>query len=347
MRKSSNSQTSFVSSGPLRKSRLRSPTLCLAVLAVIAAPSAAQETELVTAVSDQYPSISPDGTKVVFESNRGGSIDQIFVLDLVTNEVEQLTDSPEQNETPKWSPDGSKILFARRMAEEPRSAWEVFDMDPDGSNQRQLTYSQGHDGHARYNADGSLIVFNSARSTDFSGLSEEHLDTGGYNYEIYVMRSDGSDVRRLTDFHEWDTYPSISPDGRHLLWRRVLPDGGSGRSGRNSEIFLADVDGSNVRNLSQDPSFDGYPVWSPDGRFIAFASNRDGESLLEFNLYLMHFESGEIIRLTETIPNVEQVRPSWSPDGRSIIFNRDFPDGRAEIHILNVPTTAEASAGRE
>jgi len=319
-------------------------TLCFVVqlTVLMITNAAAQETQRLGVVSDQYPSFSPDGKSITFESNRAGPVDQIFVMDLTSGEVTQLTHSIEQNEGPVWSPDGASILFSRRITDTPRTAWDVFSMNRDGLNVRNLTNSPGHDDHPRYSPDGSKIVFNSARRTDFAKLTEHELDNGGYNYDIYIMNADGGEPARLTDYFEWDTYPSISRDGKKLLWRRVLPEGGSGESGLNSEIYMSDIDGKNIKNLTNHPSFDGYPVWSPDGAHIAFASNRDGSAPLEFNIYLMDNKSGAVTRLTETIAGVEQVRPAWSPDGRSIVFNRDFPGGRAEIHVLDLSKNLDA-----
>ena len=95
-------------------------------------------------------------------------------------------------------------------------------------------------------------------------------------------------------------------------------------------------DGSDVRNLSDHPDFDGYPTFSPDGSWVAFASNRDGNTPTEFNLYLVDLNGEHLTQLTETITGVEQVRPAFCTDGKRIVFNRDWPDGRVEIHILEV-----------
>lgn len=307
-----------------------------AIATIIAGPVPvlAQETQQLAIVKDIYPSVSPDGTKIVFESNRSGPVDQIFILDLQTKEITQLTDTDEENETPVWSPDGMKILFARHVPEDPEPAWDIFEMNADGSNVRNLSQSPGHDGHHHYSPDGQFIVFNSSRQTDLAQLTKEQRDGYQYNYEIYRMNADGGNPKRITVYDEWDTFPSVSPDGSRLLWRRILPEGGIGASGLNSEIMISDITGQNIRNLTNNPYFDGYPSWSPDGRHIAFASNREGKSRSDFNIYVMDVETAMVRRLTETISNVEQVRPTWFPDGKRLAFNRDYPDGKSEIHIL-------------
>ncbi len=117
--------------------------------------------------------------------------------------------------------------------------------------------------------------------------------------------------------------------------RWILPSRGNSDSGRNSEVFIMDRDGSNIRNLTNHPDFDGYPSWSPDSRYILFASNQDGENFLDFNVYVMKADGTKLRKLTETISEVEQVRPMFSPDGTKIIFNRDYPDGRIEMHVID------------
>jgi Tol biopolymer transport system component len=279
-----------------------------------------------TAVRDAYPFWSPDGKQIVFQSDRHNSMmgdREIYLMDADGTNIKRLTFREESDETPVWSPDGSKILFSSYITAENN---ELFLMNTDGSNIIQLTYHPGRDGHQKYSPDGTRIIFNSQR--DDEGQSEIR------NYEIYEMDLDGSHVKRLTDFPEWDTYPSISPDGSKIVWRRVLPTGGNSSSGRNSEIFVMNRDGSDPMNMTNSPAFDGYPSWSPDGMKIAFASNRNGKTRGNFHIYIMDSDGSNVTKILDNDALVEDARPIWSPDGSKIIFNRQYIADESSIDIL-------------
>ena len=279
-----------------------------------------------TAVRDAYPFWSPDGKQIVFQSDRHNSMSgdrEIYIMDADGTDIRRLTFREESDESPVWSPDGSKILFASYVTAENN---ELFLMNTDGSNIIQLTNHPGRDGHQKFSPDGTRIIFNSQR--DDEGKNEIR------NYEIYEMNLDGSDVRRLTDFPEWDTYPSISPDESKIVWRRVLPTGGNSSSGRNSEIFVMNRDGSDPMNLTNHPAFDGYPSWSPDCLKIVFASNRNGKTRGNFHIYIMDSDGSNVTKILDNEASVEDARPIWSPDGSKIIFNRQYIADESSIDIL-------------
>lgn len=284
-----------------------------------------------TAVRDAYPYWSPDGRQIVFQSDRHdvmmGDRD-IYVMRADGTGIKRIIHRAESDETPVWSPDGSEILFSSYITEENN---ELFIMNIDGTGVRRLTNHPGRDGHQRFSPDGTSIIFNSQRDDDGSGEV--------INYEIYEMNKDGRNVRRLTDFPGWDTYPSISPDGTRILWRRVLPAGGNTESGRNSEVFVMNRDGSNPINLTNHPAFDGYPTWSPDGSKITFASNRAGESRGNFHIYIMDADGSNVTKILENDAMVEDARPQWSPDGSRILFNRQYiaDESSMDIMIIELP----------
>jgi Tol biopolymer transport system component len=144
------------------------PALIGLIILLIAVPSYAQEASVplrltpkrITNVIDSYPMSSPDGSKIVFESNRTGSA-EIYTMDVDGKNLVQLTHNKASNHSPVWSPDGSKIVFASDGEQQ----WEIYIMNADGSNLKRLTNQAGDDGHPHWSPDGKRIVFNSARTT--------------------------------------------------------------------------------------------------------------------------------------------------------------------------------------
>jgi TolB protein len=107
---------------------------------------------------------------------------------------------------------------------------------------------------------------------------------------------------------------------------------------RNSEVFVADVDGTNEINLSKSAAFDGWPVWSPDGKTIAFASNRAGPANVG-EIYLINPDGSGLRQLTTGPRGFAQ--PTWSPDGRKIFVYEDVETAEYEyggIAVIDLPS---------
>ncbi len=165
---------------------------------------------------ENNPAISFDGKKVAFNGGDEGNqlTWEIYILDLYTGEETQLTDNNVIDAHPDWSPDDSKIVFGsfRDPQENPSSTADIYYMmSNDGSALTQLTDSSWEDNDPEWSPDGARIVFKSTQNTQQGGREE-----------IYIMRSDGTEVQRLTTTCGWqsDHDPSWSPNSDQILFTR-------------------------------------------------------------------------------------------------------------------------------
>lgn len=289
----------------------------------------------VTSVNDAYPSLSPDGRTLLFQSDRSGHV-ALWVADSDGGNPRILFDHPGgEPVTPAWSPDGKFIVFAMRPdgAAAPSES-DIFIVASDGRNPRNLSNAPGDDSHPHWSSDGQRIFFNAPLS--FPDAPSGEREIAG----IFSMRPDGTNVRRHIACTALCTFPVPSPDGRRIAFRKVLDEPGrdweQNSVSRNSEIFVADIDGRNLRNLSNDPAFDGWPSWTADGRFVVFSSNRDGVRATG-QIYRVSVEGGAPERLTLS-NGWSRAQPSPASDGRIFVYELK-EDEQAQIgHIAVIPS---------
>lgn len=188
---------------------------------------------------------------------------------------------------------------------------EIFSMDPDGTDQINLSNNAANDENPSWSPDGKRIAFDSFRDG---------------NREIYVMNADGSNQTRLTFLSATDMDPSWSPDGTKIAFQ-------SSRDGTLG-IYVMNADGTNqVRLTFNSGALDLEPSWSPDGTKIVFDSNRDGN----FEIYVMNADGTSQTRLTNSNPAVDGT-PAFSPDGTKIVFERQVGSG-FQIFVMNANGT--------
>ena len=259
------------------------------------------------------------------------------------------------DDTPAWSPDGSRIAFTSFRY----GRGDIWTMRPDGSGHQQLTTNTAHDDMAAWSPDGTKIAFASDRTGDAQvwsmnadGSDQQQLTFDGSNFsptwspdgrrvafrsdrdgntEIYSMRADGSDQRRLTDSTRSDNSPTWGPDGR-ILWVSNRTTGGK------TSIWVMNGDGTDQHRLTPESFFwnEAAPAWSPDGRSIVFRADRD-VPLGNTELYRMTSDATQLRRLT-TYPGRDDA-PSWSPDGLHIAFSRGPSEFQNEVYAMNADGT--------
>lgn len=177
-----------------------------------------------TNIETSYPYWSPDGARIVLQSNRIDGNREIFVMDADGSGLVRITHDPGEDQTPVWSPDGRRIAFQSNRS----GNWDIYLMSVDGSGVVNLTNSPSADSHPQWAPDGRRIIFDRP-------LEEE----GGIeNDEIFEISVDGSDLRRVSESPHRDTDASISPDGTRILWRRRLRDPSEEGGFGNSEADL-------------------------------------------------------------------------------------------------------------
>lgn len=273
-----------------------------------------------TNVESSYPFWSPDQSHIVFQSNRVDGNREIYLMAADGTGLERLTRSPGEDQTPVWSPDGGRIVFQSDRD----GNREIYLMNVDGTGQTNLTRHPAEDSHPKWSPDGRRIIFD--RPVD------------GDNEEIWEMSADGGALKRLTNDPSRDTYASISPDGRRVVWRRRFRDPSAEGGFGNSEVFVMNRDGSNPVNLTSHSAYDGWPAWSPDGRRIAFASDREASGV--WHIYVMDADGSHVRRVTPADPEDGYfTKPAWSPDGTSILCTRT-KDGNVEIFLIELAESA-------
>ena len=208
--------------------------------------------------------------------------------------------------SPAWSPDGTRIAF---YSERDGNA-EIYVMNADGTGVTRLTRTPADEGYPAWAPDGRTISFDSDRDG---------------NFDVFAMDPDGRNVRPLTRERARDVSATWSPDGRAIVFMSDREDGGF-------DVYRIPADLSAAAARMTRTGSTWFPVFSPDGRSLAFHVGRDVHTMPVRSSVDGPASGGEMKRLTTDPAN--GMYPSWSPDGRRLAF-MSWRNGRTEIFTMN------------
>ncbi|PHN05020.1 TolB family protein [Flavilitoribacter nigricans] len=288
-----------------------------------------------------------DDSKLVFQAtnpNWGAECDQIFYMPVSGTDGSQpplLSTGEGRTTCAFFMPGDTSVLYASTHAadaacpEAPRTlngkyVWPVFPTfdiyisNLQGEVIQQLTDEPGYDAEATLSPDGSKIVFTSDRSGDL---------------ELYTMNVDGTDVRQITDSLGYDGGAFFSPDGSKLVWRASRPKTDEAVKvykdllaegmvqPTDMEIYIANVDGSDVKRLTSLGKANWAPYFHPSGEKILFSSNHHSPEggRPQFNLFAMNLDGTGLEQIT--FDSVFDAFPMFSRDGKKLIFASNRNNG--------------------
>lgn len=272
-----------------------------------------EETQLTSGPGDNfYPAWSPDGRRIAFVSIRSGNWD-VWVMDNDGSAQQALTTDSGLDAAPAWSPGGGTIAYASRMLDH-QNVTQLLLMDLSGAlpkpasmdpNTKQLL--------SAWSPDGRELAF----------IAEPMNEPA--HWELQVIDIQTARTRTLVKDRVGFSSLSWHPDGGAIAFVRTA-------SRQTREIWTITPGGADLQPILADQTNNGDPDWSPDGRMLAFSSDRSGHS----EIWLLDFTTRRLQQVTTHRALARY--PRWGPDGKAIAFTSNR-SGRDQIWIMSIESS--------
>ena len=289
-----------------------------------------------------------DGRSLVFQATNPGwgtECDQIYVMDLTDGTPSATPPAPVSTGLGRttcayFMPGDSTVLYASTHAgdtacpETPRRGpngeyvwpiyptYDIYTVGIEGGEPTLFIGGEGYDAEATVSPQGDKVVFTSTRSGDL---------------ELYTCDIDGSNIQQVTSELGYDGGAFFSPDGQYLVWRASRPAEGEEADAYRKllseglvqptamELFVAKVDGSEQRQITNLGGANWAPYFHPDGQHILFSSNHK-TAAFPFNIFMTDINGMEPVQIS--FDNAFDSFPMFSPDGKRIAFSSNRNNGR-------------------
>ena len=239
---------------------------------------------------DYNAAFSPDGQWIVFTSHRNSGAD-LYRIHPDGSGLQRLTNHPAFDDSAAFSPDGQRVAFVSSRSGQA----DIWMLELGSGKTWNVTNSPGGDFRPAWSPDGAWLAFSSDR-----GTRDES--------DLYMIRPDGTGLRRLTDAPGWDGSPSWSPDGRQLAYYST--------QGGSEQIFTVGINNNSPPTRITDSSGAQLsPQWVTDGRVcFAWAGSEGALGCVNPD------HTGE--STPRFVTRGEFLSPKWSPDGKLVVFHR-------------------------
>jgi TolB protein len=289
---------------------------------------------------------SPDSKRLIFQSTRGESkCDQIYIMNADGSDQHMVSNGKGRTTCGYFLPDNKHILYGSTYlagdacppdADHSKGyvwavypGYDIFEAKDDGTDIKRLTDTNGYDAEATVNFKTGKIVYTSMASGDL---------------DLWTMNLDGSHKKQITKEYGYDGGAVSSRDGKKLVWRSNHPGTPELKktyanllkenltSPMKMELYVGNADGSDAKQITNFGCASFAPTFTPDGKQILFASNKQECDSSKFELYIVNVDGTGLRQVTRYGGFTSF--PEFSPDGKKLVFVSDWKAGKYEFNVF-------------